>query len=402
MTAPFGAELPLPGPDQLVVYVLGPGVGESQVLVFPDGRCVVVDACMSRGVNLPAELLKHLGLARIDLLVLTHPDQDHFLGFAGLVKDFSPEEIWRYPFAGYVKDLVARWTQKRNAPARFKELYDALEAIEQYCDAHGTGTETNHSTTSWRNEASGYRVQSLAPTNYDQARLRRVWDKIIEFDVRGEPRLSRFARRLLKGQVGIPLVANVLSLALAVRWGPWKILLGGDVENGNRRPFSGWKGVLVHAARHGHGELVHEVDLVKVAHHGSSHAFHPPAWQNHRKPDGSTAAAVAPFNPSGLPTREVLTQLHPLCGSLGLTAYDARKMQTRVRASGWVRASGSASSGWAPCLAVVFPVKGRVQLSAHGPAQWFVHRKPGPGTRKGGPRRGTGQSTTKRSRSRGP
>jgi hypothetical protein len=375
MTGPFRADLPLPGPDRLVVYVLGPGFGESQVLIFPDGRCVVVDACRVGDINLPTALLKHLKISRIDLLVLTHPDQDHFLGFSELVRDFSPVEIWRYPFAGYVKDLVARWTQAKKSSARFRQLYEALESIERYCDKHGTGTEANHSTMSWRNESLDYSVQSLAPTNFDQARIRRIWDKIVEFDTKGEPQLSRFARRLLRGEVGIPLVANVLSLALAVRWGQWKILLGGDVENGNHRPYSGWKGVLAHADRHGHGTLVREVDLVKVAHHGSSRSFYLPAWQQHRKPDGSTLSAVTPFRTSSLPTQEVLSQLLPLSAKLGISNCDAGLLK-RVAASGWVRNPRPAPSTWAPCLAVSFPASGPIQFFAAGEARWFLHPKP--------------------------
>lgn len=57
----------------LTVYLLGPGVGESLVLVMPDDRVVVVDSCERAGVNLPAQLLGKLGITQIDLLVLTHP-----------------------------------------------------------------------------------------------------------------------------------------------------------------------------------------------------------------------------------------------------------------------------------------------------------------------------------------
>ena len=71
-SAPEG--LPRPTAGAVTVYFLGPGFGESQVVVLPDDRVLVVDGCSREGVNHPEAVLRALGRTRIDLLVLTHPE----------------------------------------------------------------------------------------------------------------------------------------------------------------------------------------------------------------------------------------------------------------------------------------------------------------------------------------
>ncbi|WP_224361245.1 MBL fold metallo-hydrolase [Hyalangium versicolor] len=368
----FGANTPRSGVDRLVVYVLGAGVGESQVLLLPDGRCVVVDSCMQGGVNLTASLLSHLGVSQIHLLVFSHPDLDHLRGLAELVKRFSPTRIWRYPFAGYVRDLVAHWARRDKTSQRLKELHEALKAIDDYSEAVGDVIEANHSSRRWPHDTTEYEVQCLAPTSYDQGRVRKLWQRIIDTGPLGEPKLAGFAGKLLRGEAKLPLAANVLSLALAIRWKNRKLLLAGDVENGNRSPHSGWKGAIAHADRDGYGPLLRELDLIKVAHHGSRHSFYPPAWDRHRKPDDSTLSVLAPFTPTPLPADLVLKELLSRSAQMGISACDAG-LQKRVEAAGWKLGSTSAMQSAAPFVAVVLKEDGSVDMSAGGQGRWFIH-----------------------------
>ena len=156
---------------------------------------------------------------------------------------------------------------------------------------------------------------------------------------------------------------NVLSLALAVRWQGHRIVLGGDVDNGNRSPHSGWKGILAHAERTGLGVLLEEVDLVKVAHHGSARSFHTLTWQRHRKPDGSTAAVISPFTRSALPAPQVLRDLTSHCGRLGMTRCDPT-VEGRAEEAGWKKDAGRPPETLAPCVAAVFSGGGNVELFA--------------------------------------
>jgi beta-lactamase superfamily II metal-dependent hydrolase len=95
----------------LSLYLLGPGVGESIVLVMPDDRVVVVDSCERAGTNIPARLLTELQIKQIDLLIVTHPDLDHVKGLTELLA-FSPARVWRYPFA-LLREILATLVDAR-------------------------------------------------------------------------------------------------------------------------------------------------------------------------------------------------------------------------------------------------------------------------------------------------
>ncbi|MGI8730923.1 MAG: MBL fold metallo-hydrolase [Solirubrobacteraceae bacterium] len=76
--------------DHLSIVVFGPGYGESIAVRSPDGRWLVVDSLRDPGTerNPALELLRSHD-AHPDLLVLTHPHDDHAAGFAELVDSQS-------------------------------------------------------------------------------------------------------------------------------------------------------------------------------------------------------------------------------------------------------------------------------------------------------------------------
>lgn len=68
-----------------MMCALNAGQGDCCVLRLPDGEIVVVDCNVrSANVNLVG-FLEKAGIRTVDLLILTHPDQDHVSGLPGLV-----------------------------------------------------------------------------------------------------------------------------------------------------------------------------------------------------------------------------------------------------------------------------------------------------------------------------
>lgn len=94
------------------------------------GGVMVIDACVRAGVNLPAALLKRLGIDVIDLLVITHPDLDHIRGVAHLLTAFSPRRVWCHPAARSLRDLLVRWTSSEVAEPWRRRLNDLRVAHE--------------------------------------------------------------------------------------------------------------------------------------------------------------------------------------------------------------------------------------------------------------------------------
>ncbi len=87
----------LPDP-RLSVTALNVGKGAAHVISFPDGRHMVVDcgsaAHGDAGRRIVSPFLRSRGVRRVNVLVLTHPHEDHFGGAASLLDGFPVDEIW--------------------------------------------------------------------------------------------------------------------------------------------------------------------------------------------------------------------------------------------------------------------------------------------------------------------
>ncbi len=76
------------------------GQGSSTLLNFPGGRSVLIDgggSSSSRfnvGPSIIAPYLWDLGIRRLESVVITHPDSDHFNGIPFILKRFRPRTLW--------------------------------------------------------------------------------------------------------------------------------------------------------------------------------------------------------------------------------------------------------------------------------------------------------------------
>jgi competence protein ComEC len=92
------------GADQLAVTVLDVGQGEAVLVEAPSGEVVLIDGGPS-GPALLKALSKELGTGRrIDLVVLTHPQQDHVAGLVALAERY---EVRAAAVNGWFSDLPA-------------------------------------------------------------------------------------------------------------------------------------------------------------------------------------------------------------------------------------------------------------------------------------------------------
>jgi competence protein ComEC len=196
---------------QLEMTVIDVGQGDSILVVFPDGKRLLVDgggipafgghprAQLDIGEDVVAPYLWHRSFRTLDAVAVSHAHDDHIGGLAALVSDFHPKELW----TGAIPENPL-WDAVRAKAVAGGAKVSALEAPA--CFDYG-----------------GAEIQVLAP---------------------------------LHDYVPDSTPKNNDSLVLRIRYGQRSFLLTGDVE----RPIEQW--MLTE------NEL-QPTDVLKVAHHGS-------------------------------------------------------------------------------------------------------------------------------------
>jgi competence protein ComEC len=105
-------------PHTLELTAIDVGQGDSLLVVFPGGQCMVVDGggllqfgsrrrarSLDIGEDVVSPYLWSRGIRNIDILVATHAHADHSGGIGALLENFKPRELWTgaYPLAGVVE-----------------------------------------------------------------------------------------------------------------------------------------------------------------------------------------------------------------------------------------------------------------------------------------------------------
>ena len=86
--------------DSLQLTFLDVGQGSATLALFPSGLTVLIDGggssatTSSVGERVIAPYLWHKGITRLDAVVITHPDADHYNGLGFILKRFSPKQLW--------------------------------------------------------------------------------------------------------------------------------------------------------------------------------------------------------------------------------------------------------------------------------------------------------------------
>lgn len=104
-----------------VVHILDVGQGSATLIGFEDGTHMLIDgggsvfSKESVGQQVIAPFLWSKGVTRLETIVLTHPDADHYNGVPFLIEHFSPKLIWTSTATGgaqQFRDMLAVAKQK--------------------------------------------------------------------------------------------------------------------------------------------------------------------------------------------------------------------------------------------------------------------------------------------------
>ena len=295
---------------RLAIHVLGGGIGESVVIESPTGGWGVVD-CYAGPLDRPEEnptlrFLRKRGVKKLDFLCLTHPHDDHFRGICHLLEEteLEIEQFWR--FASLTKADLKHLVEVRAADAVRRGDFDSREIhtkdpmvqilrlvscrkkcgrtkvrplqgqapIYPYPVSVGGGPPRDE-----------FEIWVFGPSpdraEYYKSLLRRCFTPGGQLDQNAAPSLPH----------------NEISVAIMIRYGVTRVILGGDMEAAN------WRCVLNECQR---GDLA--VQAVKVSHHGSPSGYTADLWET-LSAGGDPVALITPSIRHGLPTREAVQHI---------------------------------------------------------------------------------------------
>ncbi|MEP7122665.1 MAG: hypothetical protein ABJE95_17205 [Byssovorax sp.] len=313
------------GPEDLAgeylhVVVFGPGHGEAVLVRMPDGEVGVVDGCVdpqpdSSTRDPVSELVEALHVERLLFACLTHPHEDHYLGFAKLISQRRPKHLWwsgarEAKFLGYYQEYLkirGRTGVDTGEEATGDRLEKLVNAIHKLRDNPSTVQPTRTMPLEdWKvllrhpAPCGEVRIESILPSNHGVRAAEEDAGRVLH------------AMREKKGTVkGIQRAFNPnrISGALLLSWGETRVLLGGDAicEEGTH---AGWDG-LPHS--------LDKIHMIKVPHHASRGAYSETLWKR-MLPDLAVVTCVKNATDPQPPRPDMLTALLQTPSDLALTA----------------------------------------------------------------------------------
>jgi beta-lactamase superfamily II metal-dependent hydrolase len=272
-------------PDELVVnrehlnlWVFGPGFGEAIVVALPGEGWIVVDgAGPTPELPVLGFLEQHLGSERIELVLLTHPHEDHFHGLIKVLDRFGSQVGKMGCVAEYLSSAGVEHTWPAEIQAMAATVApDDPEGQSRLGRAKGV---LERFAEEWRNH-SGRQFEARRGATLSLGRVTLEVLSPAQADVRSFFAASNLSRRIREE-------ANDLSAVVELRFGQLRMLLGADlpVSRGGTTVSSGWTSVLTAYPNAG------AVGGFKVAHHGSKEAV--PTFT---AKSGSRTWVVTPYN----------------------------------------------------------------------------------------------------------
>lgn len=275
-------KLDAPADDQIEISLFGRGYGEAILLHLGAGNWVMIDSLADKNsAPEPVIYLKSIGVdpSKIRLIVATHWHDDHVKGISKAY-ELAPQSVFVLP--GAMGSDEWRAFHEKAVKGGSGRVTSGVQELENVAKIK---TKEPHrppmiaaklNTVVLRllgaNSGHGFDVdvETLAPSNKD---ILEFYSRLAAFDY--ADRVEPFAR-------------NDVSLAIWVKIGDERVLLGADLEVVGD-DYRGWKAVLSSSA-----PLSGKASYVKIPHHGSSNGHHEPFWIQHV--ESQPVAALSPWN----------------------------------------------------------------------------------------------------------
>lgn len=258
----------------LEIFVLGGRLGESIVIQTPGGAIGVVDSYAFRPqdprTNPTLDKLAELNAKQLRFVAITHPHMDHFRGLLSVFQKYKGhiEYFWRPPFGQrewavcfeqYIEEKRHSRTKRDRAAA--ESAIEILKGILELAEADLAAKTLKMMTTEdekvlLHEPEHDFSITSLGPST------------TIAY-----PYQTKSAKSVFRlGPQYSDVRHNIVSSVLAIKYGKWIGLLGGDTEQPS------WNDILDRCAH----TWVAKARFVKLSHHGSPTGSYPRLWKSVR------------------------------------------------------------------------------------------------------------------------
>lgn len=254
--------------NEIEITLIGPGYGESVLLHLGDARWIAVDSCVEPGNAdpLPLRYLNQIGhgASALEMIVISHWDDDHIRGMSKLVDDAKNARVvlstaFRSDdFIKFSENYRNTLTTVRSGTSQIAKVFEIISDRKSFEFVNGVSS-LFHPNAHALSHGNKFELVSLSPSSDEYLQfLKWLSEAVLESDASVNVAVS--SRR------------NYLSVALHATLGPESILLGADLEE-DGTPTTGWSAVLSSL-----GWSKRKSSLFKVSHHGSSTGHHDGIW----------------------------------------------------------------------------------------------------------------------------
>lgn len=284
-----------PNENEVEVTLIGTGGGYGETLLLKIGKddWVIIDSCINPNNKIPLSLeyLKKIGVdySSVKLVICTHWHNDHILGLGEVLKVCENAEFAFSAVSDLKKFLrLCGLDEKKyhkgsiSSTTEFSKCIDIVTSKGAYCK------KAMHDMLLLRVDFKGlnFELYSLTPSP----------KTVADFETELSELISEFGSR---NTAVIKKSPNEKSVALLLKFGEHRVLLGADLESG-KSDDEGWRFIA------NKSNVVDSVKskLFKVPHHGSKSSYLPKIYEE--IVEKNSILKIAPFANSKLPKIEML------------------------------------------------------------------------------------------------
>ena len=80
--------------DELFIEFIDVGQGDSELIIFPNGKSMLIDTGEYYAFSSVSAALKRENIVSLDALIETHPHSDHMGGMSKIIEEFKPKTLY--------------------------------------------------------------------------------------------------------------------------------------------------------------------------------------------------------------------------------------------------------------------------------------------------------------------